>query len=38
MKNKPEFIYEGGLENKQIGDTIHVTFEGDIHSPKFIFS
>ena len=37
MKNRPESIYEGGLENKQIGDTIQVIFEGDIHSPKFIF-
>jgi len=36
MKNKPEFICQGGLENKEIGDTILVVFEGDIHSLKFI--
>jgi len=37
MKNKPMFIYDGGLENKQIGDTIQVLFEGDIHASKFVF-
>jgi len=36
MKTKPEFICQGGLENKEIGDTILVVFEGDIHSLKFI--
>ena len=36
MKDKPTFVYDGGLENKQIGDTIQVIFEGDIRSPKFI--
>ena len=35
MKDKPAFIYDGGLENLQNGDTIQVTFEGDIQSPKF---
>jgi hypothetical protein len=37
MKDKPGFIYNGGLENKQIGDTIQVIFEGDINRPKFRF-
>jgi hypothetical protein len=35
MKDKPAFIYDGGLENLQNGDTIQVTFEGDIRSPNF---
>jgi len=35
MKDKPAFIHDDGLENLQIGDTIEVTFEGDIRSPKF---
>ena len=37
MKEKPAFIYDGGFEGKVIGDIIQVIFEGDIHSPKFIF-
>jgi len=37
MKDKHAIIYNGGLENKQIGDSIQVIFEGDIRSPKFIF-
>lgn len=35
MKDKTAFIYDGGLENLQNGDTIQVTFEGDIRSPNF---
>ena len=31
------FISEGGLRNKQIGDTIQVVFEGNIRAPKFVF-
>ncbi len=37
MKDIPGFIYDGGLDNKQIGDTIQVIFEGDINRPKFRF-
>ena len=37
IKEKPAFIYDGGFERKAIGDIIQVIFEGDIHSPKFIF-
>jgi hypothetical protein len=36
MKDKPDFIYDGGFEKKEIGGTIQVVFEGDIHSPRFI--
>ncbi|MBU4445313.1 DUF262 domain-containing protein [bacterium] len=36
MKDKPAFIHNDGLENLKIGDTIQVTFEGDIRSPKFL--
>lgn len=35
MKDKPAFIHDDGLENLQIGDTIQVTFDGDVRSPKF---
>lgn len=35
LKDKPAFIHNDGLENLKIGDTIQVTFEGDIRSPKF---
>ncbi len=38
IKNKSTFIYDGGLEKMQIGDSIQVIFEGDIRSPKFILS
>jgi hypothetical protein len=38
IEDKPSFIHDGGLENKNIGDTIQVMFEGDIKSPTFIFS
>jgi len=37
MTDRAGFIYDGGLENKQIGDTIQVLFEGDINRPKFKF-
>lgn len=36
MKDKPAFInHDDGLENLQIGDTMQVTFGGNIRSPKF---
>jgi hypothetical protein len=37
IEDKPGFIFDGGLENKQIDDTIQVIFEGDIYRPKFKF-
>jgi len=37
MKNRAAFLYAGGLEDKHIGDDIQVTFDGDIHRPKFTF-
>lgn len=38
LKDKPAFIYDGGFENKQIGDSIQVICEGDKRPPKFIFT
>ena len=37
MVDKPGFIYDGGLEDKQIDDTIQVIFDGDIRRPMFRF-
>jgi hypothetical protein len=37
MKDKPKFVKEGGFDKMRIGETIKIIFDGDIHTPKFIF-